>query len=160
MYRDSKWILATIPLIYLITIESSYGQAFYKWIDGNGVMQYTQTPPPHQHDVDKVVASTQPTQDHTNQLKKRNDPVKIAAKMSSADEQAAESARKNAEAEADTRKKNAAVCQQLRLNLTQLKSGQHFRTIDPNGDVRYLSEEQKAAQIKQQTAQIQNNCPQ
>lgn len=156
MHRHRKWIFATIPLICLIAIQSSYGQQFYKWTDANGVMQYTQTPPPPQH---KIAASTQPSQDRAAQIKKRNDQVKMAVKMSSADEQAAESAKKNAEADANSRYKNAALCQQLRQNLLQLKSGQRFRTIDGNGDRSYLSEEQKAAQIQQLSAQIQSYCP-
>lgn len=157
MYRYRKWIFATIPLISLIAIQSSYGQQFYKWTDAKGVMQYTQTPPPPQH---KIAANTQPFEDRASQIKKRNDQARMALKMSSADEQAAESAKKNAEAEANSRNKNAVLCQQLRQNLLQLKSGQRFRTIDGDGSRGYLSEEQKAAQIQQLSAQIQSYCPQ
>ncbi|HEY4714850.1 MAG TPA: DUF4124 domain-containing protein [Aquirhabdus sp.] len=159
MHRNRKWILATIPLISLIAIGSSYGQAFYKWVDGNGVTQYTQTPPPQRHVVDNISASTQAPQGSAPDIKRRNDHSKKNPKKSFAEEQAAESARKNTEADADSRNKNAAVCQQLKLNLSQLKSGQRFRTMDINGDRSYLSEEQKEAQIKQQTAQIENYCP-
>lgn len=159
MRRNRKWILVTIPFISLIAIESSYGQAFYKWVDGNGVMQYTQTPPPPQHVLNKVAASTPAQQDRMLEIKKRNEQSRKSQNLSTAEEQAAESARKNAEADADFRNRNRAECQQLKLNLAQLKSGQRFRTIDGNGDRSYLTEEQKAAQIKQQTAQIQNYCP-
>lgn len=158
MHLNRKWIFAAIPLISLIAIESSYAQAFYKWTDEHGVMQYTQTPPP-QRAVKKVVESTQSSQDSAHDQKIRNDHAKKSLKMSSAEEQAAESAKKNVAAEADLRNKNGAACQQLKLNLSQLKSGQRFRTLDVNGTVNYLSEEQKAAQIKQQTAQIQYYCP-
>lgn len=157
MHRNRKWIFAMLPLISLITLESSYSQPFYKWVDDKGVMQYTQTPPPH---VRKVAANVQPSQDSAYEIKNRNERSRKSLKISLDEEQAAENARKNSEAEAENRNKNSAVCQQLRLNLAQLKSGQRFRTLDGNGDRSFLSEEQKAAQIKQQTLQIQNYCPQ
>lgn len=157
MHRNRKWIFAMLPLISLITLESSYSQPFYKWVDDKGVMQYTQTPPPH---VRKIAANAQPSQDSAYEIKNRNERSRKSLKISLDEEQAAENARKNSEAEAENRNKNSAVCQQLRLNLAQLKSGQRFRTLDGNGDRSFLSEEQKAAQIKQQTLQIQNYCPQ
>lgn len=160
MHRNRKWILATIPLISLIIIQSSHGQPFYKWVDSNGVMQYTQTPPPQQHTANKVAANTKTSQDSMHDIKRQNDLSRKPPKLSTAEEQAAESAKKNAESDADARNKNRAICQQLRINLSQLKSGQRFSTIDANGNRNYLTEEQKTAQITQLTTQIQSYCPQ
>ncbi len=159
MNRNSKWILAVIPFISFIAIESSHAQPFYKWTDEKGATHYTQTPPP-QKTAQKVAISTHVPQDSATEIKSLNDQASKSLKLSTDQEKAAEIAKNNATADADRRKKNGAACQQIKANLALLQSGQRLRTLDGNGERTYLTEDQKASQVKQQATQIKNDCPQ
>lgn len=158
MNRNNKWILVAIPLISLIAIESTYAQSFYKWTDDKGATHYTQTPPP-QKIVKKVAVSTHIPEDSTNEIKSLNDQSNKSLKTTTDEETAAAKAKQNAAADVERRNKNSAACKQIKANQALLQTGQRIRTMDAKGERSYLTEDQKAAQISQQTAQIKNDCP-
>lgn len=162
MKRKTKWILVAIPLISIFTIESSNAQSFYKWTDEKGATHYTQTPPPQQNTkktVQKVVISTHIPQDSANAIKNLNDQSQKNLKATADDEAAADKAKINSAADTERRNKNSEVCKQIKANQALLKSGQRIRMLDNTGNRSYLTEEQRAAQINQQTVQIKNDCP-
>lgn len=163
MNRNHKWILAIIPLISFLAIESSYAQSFYKWTDDKGATHYTQTPPPKKatpKTVQKILVNTHTPQDSTNAIKSLNDQSTKNLKTTADEEAATDKAKLNTAAENERRNKNSTVCQQIKTNQALLQTGQRTHTMDINGNRSYLTEEQKAAQINQQATQLNNDCPQ
>jgi len=158
MNRNHKWILAAIPLMALISIQVSHAQPFYKWVDEKGATHYTQTPPP-QKAVKKVAVTTLVPADSTTAIKNLEAQKSKNLEAVAADEKTVENNKVKAAADAARREKNSAACQQIKSNLALLQSGQRIRTMDVNGERSYLTEDQKAAQIRQQTTQIKNDCP-
>jgi hypothetical protein len=158
MKRNYKWILATITFISYFAIEAAYAQPFYKWVDDKGATHYTQTPPPQQA-VKKVSINTHIPQDSANEIKGLNDQSNKLLKATTDQEKAAEIEKKNTSADTERRNKNSVACKQIKSNLALLQSGQRLRTMDSKGERSYLTEDQKATQINQETAQIKNDCP-
>jgi len=158
MNLKRKWTLLAIPLLSALISQTSFAQNFYKWVDEKGATHYTQTPPPQQP-IKKVAVNPRLPADSANAIKNLNDQTKKDLKDTTNNEIAAEKTKQNATADIDRRNKNSAACDQIKANLALIQSGQRIRTLDANGERTYLTEEQKAAQIKEQTAQIKNNCP-
>ncbi|WP_410211583.1 DUF4124 domain-containing protein [Aquirhabdus sp.] len=154
-----KWILTLTPVITLImSVGMSYAQPFYKWTDEQGSTHYTQTPPP-QKQVKKLDVNTHVPTDSASEIKKLSALSSANQKAVAADEKAAAKSKEEAAADAERRRKNSDACVQLKASLTQLQSGQRLRTYGADGERVYLTEEDKASRIQQQTTQIQNDCP-
>lgn len=157
MNTAHKWILTTLAFIPF-TIGQVHATPYYKWVDEQGATHYTQTPPP-QKSIKKVDINTQIPSDSTAAIKNLNTQNKNDSKADEAADKAADKAKADAAAEAARRNKNAPQCQQLKASLALLQTGRRLRQSDANGDSSYLTEDQKATQIQQNTAQIQKNCP-
>ncbi len=155
----NKWITPLIPTVVLLaSIGASYAQPFYKWTDEQGSTHYTQTPPP-QKATKKLDINTRVPTDSATEIKKLSEQSLVNQKVVAADEKVSAKLKADSVADAERRQKNSAACVQLKAALTQLQSGQRLRTYGADGERVYLTEEQKASQIQQQTAQIQNDCP-
>ena len=159
MQRNKKWILAVIPCVVILMTTNSYAQSFYKWTDEQGATHYTQTPPPEKF-IKKIAISTHVPEDSAKEIKSLKDQSSQNLKVADAGEKQADQDKVKAAAEAERRNKNSKLCEQLKNNQALLQTGQRIHTADAKGERSYLTEEQKAAQIKQQATQIKNDCPQ
>ena len=125
----------------------------YKWVDEDGVTQYTATPPPTgdfktltpppkpavdpvkaQGDFEKRLEAFNKRQEETSKTKKQ------------ADEQAAKSA---------AAKKD---CEQAKKNLNLLQAKVRIRYTDKDGTVRYLTDEEREAKLKNANDDIKSFC--
>ncbi len=146
-------------LIIILTLALSLtGQTvaakMYKWVDENGVVQYTQSPPPagrkatvvkkHSHGVTDQQADENLrglTDKASNEQKDRE----FKKEYASADEQRAERLKKN--------------CEIARENLRILQNAPRIRLqSDDGGDASFLTEEQKQQKVAEAQKQINNNC--
>lgn len=127
--------------------------AMYKWVDENGVTQYTQYPPPTGKS-EVMVPPPPPAEDPEGAqqrledlLKKQDDQRKAAT--------TAEQERTKSEEQAATREKN---CQMARSNLEKLTTGGRKRVIGSDGVATYLTDEDRAAHIAKAKQQIEEFC--
>jgi hypothetical protein len=125
----------------------------YKWVDENGVTQYTQTPPP-KGDFSSVKPPPKPAvdpQQAQSEMEKRLEAFQqrrddSAKSKAEADKQAAERAEK-------TKK-----CEKARKNLTFLQTHARVRTTDKEGNATLLPEEKRQEKIKQANDAIKKYC--
>lgn len=125
----------------------------YKWVDENGVTQYTQTPPP-KGDFNQLRPPPKPAVDPEqaqSELNKRLESFQQRRDEASkgkaeADKKAAEKAGKDAK------------CKQARKNQQYLETHSRVRETDTAGKVTLLPEEQRQARIKQATDAIKEYC--
>lgn len=125
----------------------------YKWVDENGVTQYTQTPPP-KGDFSDVKPAPKPAvdpQQAQTEMQKRLEAFKqrredSAKNQAEADKQAAERAEK------------AQKCDKARKNLAFLQTHARIRSIDKDGNATLLPEEQRQEKIKQANDAIKKYC--
>lgn len=127
--------------------------AMYKWVDENGVTQYTQYPPPDRK-VDVIAPPPPPAEDPEGAQKK------LEATLQKQDEQrkataTAEEEQTKAAAEA---KQREAQCQAARKNLEVLTTGGRKRVIGPDGVATYLPEEDRQARIAEAKKVIAETC--
>lgn len=127
--------------------------AMYKWVDENGVTQYTQYPPPNRK-TEVVVPPPPPAEDPEGAQKK------LEATLQMQDEQdkaaaTAEQEQAKSRNEAEVRAKN---CQIARDNLSKLTTGGRKRIMGPDGVATYLSDEEREAKIAEAKQQIGKYC--
>jgi hypothetical protein len=125
----------------------------YKWVDENGVTQYTQTPPP-KGDFSQVKPPPKPAvdpQQAQSEMEKRLEAFQqrrddAAKSKTEADKQAAEQSEK------------AVKCEKARKNLAFLESHPRIRTTDKGGNATLLPEEKRQEKIKQANDAIKEYC--
>lgn len=149
-------LTAVLSLLLVLASFAVTETAFaktYKWVDENGATHYTATPPPN-GDFKTIKAPSKPAVDPVkakgefdkrleafNKRKEETDKTKKEA-----DEQAA----KKAEA-----KKN---CEQAKKNLNLLQVKVRVRYTGEDGTVRYLTDEEREANLKRAKDAIKSYC--
>lgn len=127
--------------------------AMYKWVDENGVTQYTQYPPPNRK-VEVMVPPPPPAEDPDEAQKK------LEHLLQSQDEQrkAATTAEEEQTKAADQAKLRERNCQAARTNLMSLTTGGRKRVMGADGVATYLTEEDRQARIAEAQKQIKEFC--
>ena len=125
----------------------------YKWVDENGVTQYTATPPP-KGDFKTIKAPSKPAvdpvkaksdlQERLDGFNKRKDDANKAKKE--ADDLAAKAAES---------KKN---CEQAKKNLNLLKTKVRVRYTEKDGSSRFLTDDERAENLKRAQDAIKSHC--
>jgi len=159
MNKFNKWIFALVPMYAISLSQLSHAAQFYKWVDDQGSTHYTQTPPP-QKSIKKVNVSTHVPADSAAEIKNLQAQDAADKKTAAQSDKDLAKSKADAAADSDRRNKNQAACQQLQANLDLLQSGRRMRSMDGNGDLTYMTEDDKATMIQQQTSQMKQNCPQ
>lgn len=127
--------------------------AMYKWVDENGVTQYTQYPPPGR-DYQTLSPPPPPAEDPEGAQKKIEELLQQqdAASKARAEERAKQQQAKEA---ATQQERN---CQIARQNLETLTTGGHRLIIDENGVAYHPTEEDRQARIAEARRQIEEYC--
>jgi len=123
---------------------------YYKWIDERGNPKLSDRPPPAGVEYEYVSTDTG--------MKRR---VSATSNNSSSPAPAMPAPEKmpTTVAEQQTKiKKNPAYCDQAKANLDTLNSAARVRIRDPEGDIRYLSEEEKDIQRRKANDMISVHC--
>lgn len=127
--------------------------AMYKWVDENGVTQYTQYPPPDRK-VKVIVPPPRPAEDPQGAQKKLESLLQKQGEAGKAATTAKEEQAKTAE-QTRLREQN---CQAARANLERLTTGGHRRVIGDDGVAYYPPEEERQARIAEAQQQIAEFC--
>lgn len=127
--------------------------AMYKWVDENGVTQYSQYPP-QDRKVDVIAPPPPPAEDPEGAQKKLESLLQKQDEQRKAAAGAEEEQTKTAE-QAKQREQN---CLNARSNLDKLSTGGRKRIIGPDGVASYLTDEDREARIAEAKKQIQEYC--
>lgn len=127
--------------------------AMYKWVDENGVTQYTQYPPPDR-EYQAVSPPPPPSEDPEGAQKRLEE---LLLKQDEAYKSKSEAAAKQQKA-ADNAKLREQNCQTARGNLELLTTGGHRRIVGPDGNAYHPSEEERQERIAKAREQIEEFC--
>jgi len=145
-----------LPLFALALIGLNAHAALNKWVDAEGKVHYSDTPPPD--------AKTEPVR---NISRKGQSEAPVSYSQKSIAEREAdykksklekeESAQKQAQqdAKAETRKNN---CDAARHNARSIEEGSRIVTYDEKGERTYLNDEARAQRLEEAREAINSNC--
>jgi len=140
-------VLATALSLYGPMVSA--GKNVYRWTDDRGNPVNSDRPPPP--GIDYEVISTQSSM--VRQVDSEEGAVPPTVKPSVGNEfEPVESKRPAVE-------KNPEYCTRAKDNLTQLDSHARIRLRDDQGEVRYLTEEEKSAERQKALDAIKAFCP-
>ncbi len=125
----------------------------YKWVDENGVTQYTQTPPPT-GDFENIKAPPKPA------IAPSEAKRQLQEKVDAFDERRGEAAKSDQEADkarAETAKKQAD-CAQAKKNLDYFESHSRIKYTDKDGNVTLLPEEERQKKMATIRDNIKKLC--
>lgn len=139
--------------------------AQWKWIDGNGVTQYSDAPPPASVPQDKILkrpdstpASTaHPSTPSTSPAdeQKLKEEKELEQRVKDQERKEKEDALKK---EKEQAKQVKEACQNARNNLATFQNGQRIRQINSKGEYEYLNDKGLEQKRKQTQDFINKNC--
>jgi hypothetical protein len=125
----------------------------YRWVDENGVTQYSQSPPPEgKATIIKPPPKPSTPPDATmKKLKAQLDAINKEKKGNA-----------DAKAKADGEAKNAEIkkqnCENAKKNLATLEQSPRIRMKMDDGSYKMLADEERTAQIEKAKENIKKNC--
>lgn len=148
----------TLALAAIFTVASGVAQAkVYKWVDQNGVTQYTQYPPPEGNSTEVSVptAPSSAPAEHGNNMQKRLEAYSKQRETEAKD--AEDSAEQDGEKPLD-QEQLAADCQRMRDDLTLISSNPRLlEETEPGVRVR-MTEESRQERIASYQQQLRDHC--
>lgn len=147
-------ILVIFLCIVIILPASSVSAKVYKWVDENGVTQYTQLPPP---DAKESATTITPKSTPTDAAEKHKQlQEKWKKEIDDNNELKEQNAEKAAEDEHNAKLK--AHCETARKNLRALNdpSNRRFKTAD--GEISNFTDEQRKAEINKAQQYLDKHC--
>lgn len=148
--KTQKIILVILIHIFALGISSA---EIYKWVDENGVTQYTQTPPP-KGDFKNIKAPPKPAIAPSEAKRQLQD------KVDAYDERRTDAAKSDEEADklrADTAKRQAD-CAQSKKNLEYFQSHSRIKYTGKDGNVTILPEEERQKKMATMRDNIKKLC--
>lgn len=151
----NKLFYSVIAAIFgaLLCLSPPAVAKLYKWVDENGITQYTETPP-LKGDFNQVKPPPKPAVDP----QKAQD--EMDKRLQSFQQRRDDAARNKAEADKTAAEKaeKAAKCDKARGNLTYLQTHARVRVTDKDGNVSLLGEDKHQEKIKQANEAIKEYC--
>ncbi|MGH7239661.1 MAG: DUF4124 domain-containing protein [Candidatus Saccharimonadales bacterium] len=147
---EMKFII-TILLCAFVT--AAFAQQVYKWVDKDGHVHYSQTPPKDKSDHAKSIDVTPQASDPTGVQDAQN----LEQQMQARDKQATTTQQK---ADAAARKKALMQqrCNALRSELQMLKQVGPVATVDASGKRTYMTDAQHTQKEQQLQSEINQDC--
>ena len=140
-------------LTLLLTAALSHASGIYKWIDEDGQLHYSQTPPPNR--PAEVIQGAPPPANDPDTV--RDD---LQRQLDAFDERRAQ--RDEAFAEHKQKDEVARIkkqnCETARKNLEKLRRGGNNAYMTPEGEVIRLTDDERAKRIDDAKQGIQDNC--
>lgn len=135
----------------LILAPLSAQAVFYKWVDQNGVTQYTQSPPPSGHY--REMSSPPPPASTAEQA-----PVAPASPQEDSASALAKTPSPDPQLQAKHQQELQQSCRIARQNLQLLENRARLRIKAADGSLRVMSEEEKQAKLVETRKMIDENC--
>ncbi len=145
-----RWFL----LCCLIAFTTTICAEAYKWVDENGVVSYSQTPPPS-GTADTVIPLPPAPQQDPNEAEKRLDSLRQQLEDRDEDRQLAKESDQKKAAEQARRKQN---CQAARSNLRELDGLGNRLLHTSDGQYLRLTEEERQTRMQTARDNIESNC--
>lgn len=145
-----------LSLAYLLGSFAVANVAFaktYKWVDENGATHYTATPPPNGN-FKTIKPPSKPAVD----------PVKAKGEFSKRIEafnkrqEESNKAKKEADKLAAKKSEDKKNCAKAKKNLNLLQTKVRVRYTDKDGSVRYLTDDERAANLKRAQEAMKSYC--
>lgn len=153
MKSPIQFFIAVAILLATATVAAQV----YKWVDKDGQVQFTDTPPPpgaSKAEAKKIDAGTSVPAASTTPVKTLSDRAKDFDKRQKA---AAENAKK-----ADELRKREEIaeanCKAVRTTLRELESGRAMRRINDTGELVVMSDEVREAELAKMRATVAESC--
>lgn len=127
----------------------------YKWVDSDGTVHYSEEPPPTDAKTSSVmIVHSGIAEDEATADTATSGPAAAADGKPSA---TAASDKQN-DLDAKIAEQNKALCPQWQQDIQTLNAIGHIRTADENGDVHFMTEDEKNARIQVDQNQISQYC--
>jgi hypothetical protein len=149
----SRILIPAFLLFFLVSMQPVDAAGFYKWVDENGVTQYTQLPPPVSHKATKIEPFTGGS-GNEEQLKQLNE--KLARDIELRKQQDAEKGL--SEEELKMLRQMRLNCQVARTNLAALEDSTNVKFQDASGAVTTFTPEERASKAEGFKRYIDENC--
>ncbi|MCZ6830103.1 MAG: DUF4124 domain-containing protein [Gammaproteobacteria bacterium] len=153
IFRSRQGIFASLLVLgcCLTGSEALAEAGYYKWFDERGNPHHSDRPPPSGVEYEFISTDTG--------MRRRISSVADTSTTSPAPAMPTPETKPVTVAEQQTKiKKNPAYCDQAKANLDTLDSKARVRIRSPEGDIRYLSEEEKDIQRKKAKDTIAVHC--
>ena len=140
-------------VLVLMALSSAAAAKLYKWVDKDGNVTYSELKPPDAK-AEEIELRGVPSVSN-EEAKARLEALSGKAKEEKKDREFKQNyASETAEREARMKEN----CKTARSNLAALQQGGQKRYLLPNGEVRYLSEEDRVKRIEEAESQIKQFC--
>ncbi len=143
--------MPTYLMLFSLFLSPLFSQAaIYKWTDSQGKVHYTQEKPKAATSLSKIKVE-------------RHAPVDRSTYKKPGDKSEKEPAEKKAD-EKSTKKKKLSpekrkrFCSSAKRNLATLRAKAQIKQRDKKGNVRFITEKEKQARIKQAQSFVNKNC--
>ncbi len=150
MKSPIQFFIAVAILLATATVAAQV----YKWVDKDGQVQFSDTPPPPGATKSEAKKIDTGTTAPTAALPKPEDRNKDADKRK---KEAAEKGKRDAEARKKT-EADEASCKNTRLVIRDLESGKPFKRTNEQGDSTYVTDEERQADLAKARAVAAATC--
>ena len=137
----------------LITVQAAAAPAFYKWVDENGVVTYSQTPPPRQP-ADRIKGAPPPAEDPAEAREKLEQQIE----QLDAVRESRIAAEEEREAKRAEQQQMSAACEQARQRLQQFPGSPRALIKDPDGTMRRVNDEEWAKLRQEAQNRVDELC--
>lgn len=131
-----------------LSLSATAGKVYYRWNDDRGNPVHSDRPPPA--GIDYEVVSTETQLKRSVSGDEGAVPAEITPRVGNEFEQA--------HAEASKVEKNPEYCKRAQENLNSLNTAPRIRIRDDQGEYRYLTDEEKAAEKTKALEAIETHC--
>lgn len=150
MIKDKRW-LCTITATTALGFAIGASAAMYKWVDENGQVHYTQSPPPNGIRGETIAPPPKVNSESALKFLKEKEEGfdKRLDEKAKLEQKAAEDAAQAGEVQ--------KYCEQLRSSLQGLETAQRIYTED-GGNRRRMPEEERQARIAEIKEKLAKDC--
>lgn len=151
-------MLSNLPVILtlfgLALLPARGMTEIYKWTDDSGEVQYSQTPPPAGTAVETIEGAPPPADDPDKIRQRLQRQLEVLDDEKALRDEEHAYRKKHKENQEIIRKN----CETARSNLANLHQGGQKRFRTPSGEIKYLTEEERARRIEEANKQIKEYC--
>ncbi len=146
-------LLSLLFLLGNFAVANIASAKMYKWVDESGVTQYTATPPPN-GDFKTIKPPSKPAVDPVKAKGEFDKRLENFNKRQEETNKAKKEADKKAAKKAEYKKN----CDKAKKNLNLLQTKVRVRYTDEDGSVRYLTDDERAANLKRAQEAVKSYC--
>jgi hypothetical protein len=148
-------LAALLALAALAAASPAAAAKMYRWVDADGTVVYSQTPPPGERPAVTIAPPPPPPEPPEVARQRLDEQLKKSEDAKKEQQKATEKEQKTAARSAELEK----YCDNARRNLELLENRPPRRYQLPNGEFRTFSEDEQRAEIQKLKDYIKKSCP-